>query len=33
MQHVIVNGTFVIRDEELDTAAMPGRAVRAPIVD
>jgi len=33
MKHVIVNGTFVIRDENLDTEAMPGRAVRAPIVD
>jgi hypothetical protein len=33
MKHVIVNGTFVIRDENLDTKAMPGRAVRAAIVD
>jgi N-acyl-D-glutamate deacylase len=33
MKHVIVNGAFVIRDENLDTEAMPGRAVRAPIVD
>jgi N-acyl-D-glutamate deacylase len=33
MKHVIINGTFVIRDENLDTEAMPGRAVRAPIVD
>jgi N-acyl-D-glutamate deacylase len=33
MKHVIVNGTFVIRDEQLDIEAMPGRAVRAPIVD
>lgn len=31
MKHVMVNGTFVIRDEELDPEAMPGRAVRAPI--
>ena len=31
MQHVIVNGTFLIRDAELDAKAMPGRAVRAPI--
>ena len=31
MQHVIVNGTFLIRDEVLDAKAMPGRAVRAPI--
>ena len=28
MHHVIVNGKFLIRDEELDTKAMPGRAVR-----
>lgn len=33
MRHVMVNGTFVIRDGNLDTTAMPGRAVRAPIVD
>jgi N-acyl-D-glutamate deacylase len=33
MKHVIVNGAFLIRDESLDTEAMPGRAVRAPIVD
>ena len=33
MKHVIVNGTFIIRDESLDTEAMPGRAVRASIVD
>ena len=33
MQHVIVNGTFLIRDEELDAEALPGRAVRAPIRD
>ena len=32
MHHVIVNGTFVIRDEKLDTKAMPGQPVRAPIV-
>jgi N-acyl-D-glutamate deacylase len=32
MKHVIVNGTFVIRDEVLDVDAAPGRAVRAPIV-
>ena len=31
MQHVIVNGTFLIRDEKLDTEAMPGQAVRSPI--
>ena len=31
MQHVIVNGTFLIRDEKLQTKAMPGRAVRAPL--
>jgi N-acyl-D-glutamate deacylase len=33
MKHVIVNGAFVIRDESLDVKAMPGRGVRAPIVD
>jgi N-acyl-D-glutamate deacylase len=33
MKHVLVNGTFVIRDEQLDVEAMPGRGVRAPIVD
>jgi N-acyl-D-glutamate deacylase len=32
MKHVMVNGTLIIRDEILDTDAMPGRAVRAPIV-
>jgi N-acyl-D-glutamate deacylase len=32
MKHVIVNGTFVIRDEQLDVDAMPGRPVGAPIV-
>ena len=32
MKHVMVNGTFVIRDQELDTKAMPGKAVRGPIV-
>jgi Amidohydrolase family len=31
MKHVMVNGTFVIRDAELDPTAMPGRAVRGPI--
>ena len=33
MKHVLVNGTFVIRDEELDPKAMPGQAVRSPIHD
>ena len=33
MKHVMVNGTFVIRDAELDTTAMPGREVRGPIRD
>ena len=28
MSHVLVNGTFVIRDGALDTKAFPGRAVR-----
>lgn len=32
MRHVIVNGTFLIRDEQLDTEAMPGQAVRSPII-
>lgn len=32
MHHVIVNGTFLIRDEELDATAFPGQAVRSPIV-
>lgn len=31
MKHVIVNGTFLIRDEKLDTKAMPGQPVRGPI--
>ena len=31
MRHVLINGTFLIRDAELDAGAMPGRAVRAPI--
>jgi hypothetical protein len=31
MTHVIVNGTFLIRDEELDPKAKPGQPVRAPI--
>jgi N-acyl-D-glutamate deacylase len=33
MKHVLVNGTFLIRDEELDTKAMPGRPVRGPSTD
>ena len=32
MKHVIVNGTFLIRDEELDTNAMPGQPVRGKII-
>ena len=28
--HVIVNGTFVVRDEQLVAGARPGKAVRAP---
>jgi N-acyl-D-glutamate deacylase len=32
MKHVLVNGTFLIRDEELDTKAMPGRPVRGPVI-
>jgi N-acyl-D-glutamate deacylase len=31
MKHVMVNGTFIIRDEQLDTEAFPGKAVRGPI--
>lgn len=31
MKHVMVNGTFLIRDEELDTTAMPGQPVRGQI--
>ena len=33
MKHVIVNGTFLIRDEELDTKAMPGQPIRGQIRD
>ncbi len=33
MKHVMVDGTLLIRDEKLDTNAMPGQAVRSPIVD
>jgi N-acyl-D-glutamate deacylase len=32
MKHVIVNGTFVIRDETLDVNATPGRGVRSAVV-
>jgi hypothetical protein len=31
MKHVLVNGTFLIRDEQLDTDAFPGKPVRRPI--
>jgi hypothetical protein len=31
MRHVLVNGTFVIRDGELVRAAAPGRPVRRPV--
>jgi N-acyl-D-glutamate deacylase len=31
MKHVLVNGTLLIRDEQLDTEAFPGKAVRRPI--
>jgi N-acyl-D-glutamate deacylase len=31
MKHVLVNGSFLIRDEQLDTGAFPGRAVRRPV--
>jgi N-acyl-D-aspartate/D-glutamate deacylase len=29
IRHVLVNGTFVVRDSRLDTSARPGRPVRA----
>jgi N-acyl-D-aspartate/D-glutamate deacylase len=29
IRHVLVNGTFVVRDGQLDTHARPGRPVRA----
>jgi N-acyl-D-aspartate/D-glutamate deacylase len=29
IRHVLVNGTFVVRDGRLDPAARPGRPVRA----
>ncbi|WP_434053783.1 MAG: amidohydrolase family protein [Roseibium sp.] len=32
MHHVLVNGTFLIRDEEMDTSVMPGQPVRASVV-
>jgi hypothetical protein len=31
MKHVLVNGTFLIKDEKLDTNAFPGKAVRMPV--
>ena len=31
MKHVLVNGTFLIRDEQLDTEALPGKPVRRPV--
>jgi hypothetical protein len=31
MKHVLVNGTLLIRDEQLDTDAFPGKPVRRPI--
>ena len=31
MKHVLVNGTLLIRDEQLDTDAFPGRPVRRPV--
>jgi N-acyl-D-glutamate deacylase len=33
MKHVLVNGTFLIRDEQLDTEAFPGRAARRPVTE
>jgi len=32
MKHVLVNGTLLIRDEQLDTEAFPGRPVRRPVI-
>jgi hypothetical protein len=29
---VLANGTFVIRDENVDTNAFPGKAVRRPVI-
>jgi N-acyl-D-aspartate/D-glutamate deacylase len=29
IRHVLVNGTFVVRDGRLDTDTRPGRAIRA----
>jgi N-acyl-D-aspartate/D-glutamate deacylase len=29
IRHVLVNGTFVVRDGKLDTNAQPGRPIRA----
>jgi N-acyl-D-glutamate deacylase len=31
MKHVLVNGSFLIRDEQLDTEAFPGKPVRRPV--
>jgi N-acyl-D-glutamate deacylase len=31
MKHVMVNGTLLIRDEQLDTDAFPGKPVRRPV--
>jgi N-acyl-D-glutamate deacylase len=31
MKHVLVNGTFLIRDEKLDTEAFPGKGIRRPV--
>jgi N-acyl-D-glutamate deacylase len=31
MKHVMVNGTFLIKDTKLDTNAFPGQAVRRPV--
>jgi hypothetical protein len=31
MMHVIINGTFLIRNKVLDTEAFPGRAMRVLI--
>jgi hypothetical protein len=33
IQHVLVGGTFVVKDAQLVSGANAGRAVRAPIAD
>jgi N-acyl-D-glutamate deacylase len=33
MQHVLVNGVPVITEGELDVSALPGQAVRRPVIE